>query len=424
MGGWKRAFAATVCAVVVFLLVAPSVVPPSFASDHYVYLAENLVQGKVSVDNIPAFYPDLVAWQGHNYLPLGPLPAVLLIPFLPVLMLGVQLVWIGYLFTLLNIWLFYRVLGQAGVIGEPRRWALLLFFGGTSYLGVVVIGSSYFFAHIVTVTFVLAAIHEALSRRRPLLVGLLLGLAGMVRLTAICSLPFFLWVLWRATDNLIDVGEERTEREVKERTHPVSLPNSRFILSGVLVLLGLAGPVLLLGLYNYIRFGSALESGYNLAILGVPALSDARNYGLFSLAHIPKNLFMMLIQGPLPYPGENAPVLVFPYMVPSPWGMGLLFTSPALLYVFRNKLKDTLTQALLLGVLFGMLPIITYYGVGWIQFGFRYALDFLPFVLLLAARGFHNPIPRLAKVLILAGVGVCVWGSTFLLLWIHEIKLG
>jgi hypothetical protein len=435
--GWQRAFAVAVCLVVVFLVLAPWTVPPGFASDHYVYLADSLIQGKVSVDNIPALYPDMVTWQGHKYLPLGPLPGVLLIPFLPILKLGVQLVWIGYLFTLLNVWLLYRVLGQAGVIGHPRKWSLLLFFGGTSYLAVAVVGSSYFFAHIVTVTFMLAAIHEVLGKRRPVLIGLLIGLAGMVRLTSVFCLPFFLWLLWRAKDKPVGLREQRAREEFNESTHqgsiqapPVasvlSLPirTSRFASNVALVLLGLAGPVVLLGLYNYLRFGSVLESGYNLATLGVPALRDARNYGLFSLAHIPKNIFMMLFQGPLPYPNENAPVLVFPYLVPSPWGMGLLFTSPALLYAFRSKLNDTLTQALLLGALFGMMPIITYYGVGWIQFGFRYALDFLPFVLLLAARGFADPLPRLAKLLVLAGVAVCIWGSIFLLLWLHELKLG
>ena len=39
-----------------------------------------------------------------------------------------------------------------------------------------------------------------------------------------------------------------------------------------------------------------------------------------------------------------------------------------------------------------MIPIITYYGIGWIQFGYRYALDFLPLALLLAAPGFPNPM--------------------------------
>ena len=55
-----------------------------------------------------------------------------------------------------------------------------------------------------------------------------------------------------------------------------------------LLFAGLAGPLLLLGLYNYLRFDSPLESGYNLAVLTLPAFVQAREYGLFSLAHVPQ----------------------------------------------------------------------------------------------------------------------------------------
>jgi hypothetical protein len=185
--------------------------------------------------------------------------------------------------------------------------------------------------------------------------------------------------------------------------------------------LGMSGPLLMLGLYNYARFGSPLESGYGIAALGATTLIDARGYGMFSLAHVPKNLFMMLLQGPVPFPSEDAPVLAFPYVWPSPWGMGIFYTSPALLYAFRGfreRLRQPLAQAAWLGILFVMVPLITYYGVGWIQFGYRYALDFMPFLLLLAATALPNPMPRLAKGLVLASVAVTIWGSIWLSAWI------
>jgi len=415
LGRWQRAFVIMVAVVLVFMLVGPIAFPPGVDNAHYVYLAGNMVQGRLSVDDIPTNYPDVVTWEGHKYLPLGPLPAVLLIPFLPLLLLGVRLVWIGYLFTALNVWLFYKVLGQAGVTGERRLWALLLFFASTGYLAVAVVGSSYFFAHITTVTFILAAIWETLGRRRPLVIGLLLGLAGMIRLTALFCLPFFLWLLWRSD------GKSEADSTQSEGANSYSVRSTDYAIKLALLFLGVAGPILLIGVYNYLRFGNLLESGYNLATLTMPALSEARSYGLFSLVHIPKNLVMMIFQGPFPYPNADAPILLFPYLRPSPWGMGLLYTSPALLYAFRASLKNRLNQACLLGTLVGMLPIITYYGVGWIQFGFRYALDFLPFVLLLAARGFPDPMSRLSRILVLVGTAVCIWGSTFLLIWIFTI---
>ncbi len=140
---------------------------------------------------------------------------------------------------------------------------------------------------------------------------------------------------------------------------------------------------------------------------------------MFSLAHVHKDLFMMFLQGPTAYPSDDAPVLLFPYIMPTPWGMGLIYTSPAIFYAFRTKLKEPFVQACWLGIVVAMIPIITYYGIGWIQFGYRYALDFLPLALLLAARGFPNPMSRLSKGLVLASVAVSTWGAIILLIWIH-----
>lgn len=410
---WQRAFLIAACVMGLMLVLVPLMWNLRLRNDHYVYLAHNFVQGSLAVDDLPRVYPDVVIVGGHRYLPLGPLPAVLLIPFLPLLEIGMRLAFVSHLFTLLNIWLFYGVLGRAGVTGERRRWMLLLFFGGTVYFSMALVDASYFFAHIVTVTFLLLAIRETLGQRRPWLIGLALGLAGATRLTALFSLPFFLWMLWRTRTGY----EKASERDAPQT--PASLPT--LVRNYGLVALGLAGPLALLGLYNYARFGSPLESGYGLAALGAETLIEARSYGMFSLAHVPKNLFMMLLQGPEPFQSADDAVLQFPYVWPSPWGMGIFYTSPALLYAFRHfreRLKLPPVQASWLGILFVMLPVLTYYGVGWIQFGYRYALDFMPFLLLLAATALPNPLPRLAKGLVLVSVAVTLWGSIWLTAWI------
>lgn len=66
-----------------------------------------------------------------------------------------------------------------------------LYFAGTAYLAVTLIGISTYHAHVVATTFLLLAIHEALGKRRLLLVGLFLGLAAACRFTEIFALPFF-----------------------------------------------------------------------------------------------------------------------------------------------------------------------------------------------------------------------------------------
>ncbi len=412
---WQKLFVVAVSALFVLTVLRPFFLrifsPNEYQYNHYFFLASHLVRGDLTIDGFPDNYPDYVIWQGHKYLPLGPLPGIVLIPFLPLLALArdQDFPWVGHLFTLLNIWLFAKVLLRVGVSGERRNWSLLLFFGGTVYLWQAVLGDAYHFAHILTTTCLLAAIWEALGKRRPILIGLYLGLAGMTRFTALFTLPFFLWLMWRDNSNL-EAGDPAPGR-------PGNL--SFFTRLGSLSL-GLAGPIFCLGAYNYLRFGNPLESGYGLAQLGGGVLTEARTYGLFSLVHVPKNLFMMLLQGPLPFPSESAPVLEFPYLRPSRWGMGIFFTSPVLLYIFkdfRSRLKEPLIQACWLGTVCALLPIITYYGIGYIQFGYRYALDFLPFLLLIAARNFSNPLSNRVRALILVSVVINVWGALFFFLW-------
>ncbi len=414
--------------VISVLLALSLLIKPLFITsdkgDHYTYLAQSFARGDLAIDDIPQTYQDVVLWQGHRYLPLGPLPGVALIPLLSFLDLGRDkiMVWAGDLLTLLNVWLFYHVLGSAGVTGERRLWALLLFFGGTVYLSAIAMGTSWYFAHVLTTTLLLWAFYETLGKGRAWLVGLALGLAGMTRLTALFALPFVLYVFWMRRN---DQGAQLADTPVRgaDLSKPfavTTLPpllQGRFAPAIGLLFLGLAGPLALLFAYNYARFGSGLESGYSHAILTYPPLAEALSHGLFSLAHIPKNLFMLFLQGPLPYPSEGAAVLTPPYIQPSQWGMGIFFISPALLYIFRANLKDPLVRACLFGAVSILIPLITYYGIGWLQFGYRYALDFIPLLLIVAALSFPRPMTRVARILVLASVAINIWGTIFLLAW-------
>lgn len=393
-GGTARALPyATVTVAAFALALAAFAQLQGAAPDHYVYLARAFAQGVPWVEGIPN-YPDVVQWNGRTFIPLGPLPAVVLLPFLPLLNAGMQVVWVSTLFTLLNVALLRRVLGQVGVVGERRAWALLLFFASTPYLGVWLVGSSYYFAHVIAVTCVLLAMTEALGpRNRAVLVGLALGLGFATRQTILFGAPFALWLAWRASGGSL-----------------VAL--ARYL---ALLGVGLAGPVAAVLVYNWVRFGNPIESGYALTVLQQAPLEAARGYGLFSIVHVPKNLFMLLLQGPRPFPDENAPILLPPYLIPSPWGMGLLFTSPALAYAFRADRRNPAVQAAWLAALATLVPLVTYYGVGWIQLGYRYALDFLPYLAPVAALGLPAPsVGRGVKALVLVGVAVCLWGTVLL----------
>jgi hypothetical protein len=63
--------------------------------------------------------------------------------------------------------------------------------------------------------------------------------------------------------------------------------------------------------------------------------------------------------------------------------MSILLTSPGLLYAARAPWRESRTWWLGLAALLVLIPTLLYYGGGWLQYGYRYALDSIPFVWLL-----------------------------------------
>jgi hypothetical protein len=155
--------------------------------------------------------------------------------------------------------------------------------------------------------------------------------------------------------------------------------------------------------YNVVRFGDPLESGYGIAAL--PEFLEARRQvGLFSLAHLPTNLeyFLWHVGWPIPE---------FPWFEPTGLGMSVLLTSPGLLLAARADWRQRETVVLGLTALLVLIPSLLYYGGGWWQFGFRYALDSFPFVMALCAMAAaRHGISRAWKAVIVFGVAVNLYG--------------
>jgi hypothetical protein len=140
---------------------------------------------------------------------------------------------------------------------------------------------------------------------------------------------------------------------------------------------GVAPSILFFFWYNAARFGSPLESGYALATVP-PFLEAQRELGLFALAHVPMNLDYLFLK--LPGPNIVDGSLQFPFFRPDGLGMSILLTSPGLLYAVRAPWRESRSWWLLGAAALVLLPTLLYYGGGWLQYGYRYALDSIPFV--------------------------------------------
>ena len=126
--------------------------------------------------------------------------------------------------------------------------------------------------------------------------------------------------------------------------------------------------------------------------------------GLFDLTYIPRHIYAILFRGPV-FLDE------FPYFEPSFMGLALFFTTPAFLYMFRARLGDRLCLAALAALVLTALPIVTYGVTGFLQFGYRFSLDFLPFMAILTASGMRHRLDGLKIAVIALCFAINLWGT-------------
>ena len=111
-----------------------------------------------------------------------------------------------------------------------------------------------------------------------------------------------------------------------------------------------------------------------------------------------------------------------PLALPRDIGMSILLTSPALLLglaAFRDRPRRRIVAAAALAVVLVTVANLMHFSQGWVQFGYRFGNDTVPFALVLVALGFsrlvdRDPRPRwampLAVGLIAVSVAVNAWG--------------
>src|SRR4030095_8616748 len=108
-----------------------------------------------------------------------------------------------------------------------------------------------------------------------------------------------------------------------------------------------------------------------------------RTVGLFALAHVPMNLDYLFLHLPTLNVVDGQPAL--PFLRPDGLGLSILLTSPVLLYAVRAPWRESRSWWLLGAAVLVLIPTLLYYGGGWLQYGYRYALDSIPFVWALCA---------------------------------------
>jgi hypothetical protein len=362
----------------------------------FFYLADAFLHGRLYLDH--AFGPwDNVIVDGRVYVPFAPFPAIAFTPLVAVfgpvrldqweqiLDSGIAAVDVG-----LCWWLMVRV-GVRTIV--DRMWLVFLLGFSTQIWWVTTRGGVWHTGHLIATLVTLAALIETFGRRRGWLLGLLVGAGFLTRAPLAFAAPFFAWLL---------AADERALW-----LDPRSWPWGRW--AGYAI--GLAPTMLFALWYNAARFGSPFESGYAMASLP-PFLEAERAQGLFSLSHLGMNLDYLLIHLPtlITRSGDGIQLVIPPK--PDGLGMSIFLTSPGLLLALRADWRSRMTIALGLTALAVLIPSLLYYGGGWLQYGYRYALDSIPFVMALVGLAVARAgLPGWGKVLIVFGIGVNLLGA-------------
>ena len=378
------------------------------ADNHYVHLASSFLAGQLGViDNHPPGQNDWACYDTATdevcpmssftttlptqrwYVSFPPLPALVILPLVAIWGTSVRdaLFWAlcaGLSPALLYVLL--RELSERGVsMRSPRENVTLtaLYAFGTVFFFTAVQGTVWFAAHVVACALLPLYLLFALDARRPALAGLVLGCIFMTRPTMALLVLVFVVELLRAhrregapeIPSADDAGIARrlraflagvAWRDVAKKIAPFALP--------ILVV----GAIMMW--MNDARWHRPFEFGHRYLVIYWQ--SRIARWGIFNYHYFSKNLAVFTASLPWLSIRSDPPLIL------SRHGLALWFTTPPLLLLFFPKKRvDARMVGLYLAAGLICLANLMYQNSGWVQFGYRFSLDYMIVLITLIALG-------------------------------------
>lgn len=348
----------------------------SIGEQQFSYLAKSFAEGKLYFTQEPGSWIDSSFFNGKYYWPLGPFPAILLTPF--AFLFGViKQGYVHFIINILNFTIAFKIAKKIIGNNTDAWWLSFGYIFGSQYFFLSLFPWSWWYAQILSHLLLITALYLYLNKKNYLLIGIFIATAFLTRTNLILATIFFIL--------LIIFDNTKTHIKIKNLTLLITP-----ILSGLFFY----------GLYNYLRFNNPVEQGYNLQLLHYKQLAANRSFGLWSLVHFPSNLYHLFLAAPEGKFIPGTKIIEFPFLKPNVWGMSIILTSPLLLWIFKAKWRVLEVKIATLTSLALLISILGYYGIGVNQYGYRYALDFSPFLYLILVYTFRNGVSNLFKIVV------------------------
>ena len=436
--------------------------------DHFVWQAAAFLEGQAAIrypvggtagSEGNAFFQDILPIMSSDGVPRGlipfpPLPAVILLPFVAVWGLATDDQTVFTVLAAVDVAICWWLLGRLR-IGPVARLGTVLFFAfGTVFWYTAQLATTWYQAHIVAVGLAMLAVglafradpaaqddepglephgdqdphsvpigpgraradHPLSIDGRQFVAGMLFGLAATARLSILVAAPFFM---------LVGSGGSWWRRSWSAG-------------------LGAAVPVAALLAYNVAVTGHVFHPAYDhlyqLESRAYTSLGYHPDWSAEDPRYLAQNLGIMFLATPEILPDRVRDTLgtidrplctaagaergLFardcPLALPRDIGMSILLTSPAYLLLIpalRRYGRSRLVTGASLAVLLVVLVDLMHFSQGWIQFGYRFSNDAVPFAVPLVALGLQGladgtrrwAIP-VAMGLIVVSIAVNAWG--------------
>lgn len=355
---------------------------------HFVYQAKAWLDGRLELD--PRVLPNLEDWacvrevDGRKVRCEGPVratdrwyvsfpafPSVVLLPLVAINGYQLNDTSLTVFAAALALAAFYSLLRMLSGAGESGRqlWenvllTVLLGFGTVMFY-CSIRGEVWFTAEVMGVAFTCWYLRNSVGARRPVVAGVFFSMAVLTRTPLLFTGIFFVMeALCPGPDRMAQLRALRQQWQEPMRKVGLFAAGAAPLALGAAVL-------------NVVRFGAMGEFGHRF-LYNNRVNADIDRYGLFSLEYLPRNLDAALLKLPI----LHFDPLRLEY---SPFGLSLLLTLPVLVLVLLPKEKRRLQWPLWAAVALCALPGLAYQNTGYMQFGFRFSLDWTPYVVILVA---------------------------------------